>query len=130
PPPGPFGSEDRVAERVSRLREKNLETADTVDWSAVLGVVAVQNTNRSIRVHDRQRHDFGRQQSAEAIDQVDVRGRLAHLALMRFAGLRDVAENRRLVARDARALHARVHVVAAGAAAQAESAEADEGVVA
>src|SRR5438067_11084411 len=96
-----LGREDRVAEGIAGLAEENLESCHGVDRCAVCGVVAVQNTNRPPRVHDRKCNDFGRQQTAELIDELHVRGRAAHLAAMRLTRGRDVAEDRWFGAWDA-----------------------------
>src|SRR5947208_7928496 len=48
--------EHRVSERVAGLGEEDFQSRHPFDRRAMLGVVAVQNTNRPVDVHDRKRH--------------------------------------------------------------------------
>src|SRR5438477_6022108 len=76
------------------LRQKDLEPGEVVDGSAMFGVIAVKNTNRSISVHDRQGHDLCRGAVAEAFDELEVGGGAAHFAALGLARFDDVAEDR------------------------------------
>src|SRR2546423_9420975 len=82
------------------LRQKDLESGEVVDGSAMFGVIAVKNTNRSIPVHDRQRHDLRRRAVAEAFDKLEVGSGAAHFAALRLARFNDVAEDRGGAARN------------------------------
>src|SRR5213075_666604 len=52
--------EHRVSERVAGLGEEDLQSRHPFDRRAMLSVVAVQDTNRPVDMHDRERHYLGR----------------------------------------------------------------------
>src|SRR5438067_539884 len=85
-----FGREHCISECIASLAKEDFEPRGPLDGRAMLGVVAVQNTNWPSGVDDRQRDDFGRQQATEAIDHLHVGGRAAHLSAMDLAGRGDV----------------------------------------
>ena len=109
-PPRPLRCEHRVAERVSRLREEDLQTGHAVDRRAMLGVVAVQDTNRrgSLCMIGSATTSVGRTPPRRSISSTfaGVRRILPRCA---SPAVDDVGEDRGLVARDAQRAHARVH---------------------
>src|SRR5258708_33020069 len=95
-----LGREDGVPEGVARLGEEDLETGHAVDGRPMFGVVTVKDTNRSVRVHDRKYGDLSRQQATQAMDELNVRGSLVHLATMGRTARGHCSQNRRGIAID------------------------------
>src|SRR5512138_2451395 len=99
PPPRLQRRKDGVAEGVAGLRKEDLQSRHGVDWRPMFGVVSVKDTNGALLVDDRQDRHFGRQERTHSVDQLNVRSRPAHLAVMGLTALRNLKQDRRLIAR-------------------------------